>query len=103
MKNAEDNLDENPVNISQNKEMEPEEEKIVLREFDKTEKKFALSLDTLGQDRIFDEKEVAFIKEVAESIKSSWEQIETTLLLKDRDLRIEMIDKETKYRDIVSQ
>lgn len=80
---------------------EPEfpEENITLNEFEKTEKKFILSLDTIGQDRIFSDEEKKYIFESIRTIKESWENLEKTLLLKDRDLKIELMQKESVYRD----
>lgn len=75
------------------------EENITLNEFEKTEKKYILSLDTMGQDRLFTEEEKKYIFEVIKTIKESWELLEKNLLLKDRDLKIQVIQKETNYRD----
>jgi hypothetical protein len=70
------------------------EEKVELQDYKKTEKKILLCLDTLGQDRPFTDEQKKFIFETVKTIKSSWEQLEERLLLKDRDLRIdiEMVD-----------
>lgn len=70
------------------------EEKVELQEYKKTEKKMLICLDTLGQDRSFSDEQKKFIFECVKTIKSSWEKLEDNLLLKDRDLRIdiEMVD-----------
>jgi len=43
-----------------------------------------------------------FINKVAKSIKTSWESLEENLLLKDRNIRIEMNDIEAKFKENVS-
>ncbi len=75
------------------------EENITINEFEKTEKKFILSLDTVGQDRIFSDEQKKHIFECVRTIKESWENLEKSLLLKDRDLKIELTQKESVYRD----
>jgi len=75
------------------------EENIALNEFEKTEKKYILSLDTIGQDRVFSDEEKKYIFETVKSIKESWEILEKNLLLKDRDLKIELMQKESAFRD----
>jgi len=97
-----ENMDVGEGMDAEHHEMTIEEEKIEIKEFDKIEKKYALCLDTLGQDRIFDENEQAFITNIAKTIKASWENLEEKLLLKDRDLRIEMNEIEAKFKEAVS-
>lgn len=75
------------------------EENIEMAEFEKIEKKYILSLDTIGQDRIFSDEEKKFIFETTKTIKENWELLEKNLLLKDRDAKIELIAKENAYRD----
>jgi len=75
------------------------EENITVNEFEKNDKKFILSLDTIGQDRIFTDEEKKFIFETQKTIKESWENLEKNLLLKDRDLKIELLQKEAPFRD----
>ena len=58
-------------------------------------------LDTLGQDRIFDENEQLFIFNIAKTIKNSWEELEEKLLLNDRNLRIEMNEIEARFKETV--
>jgi hypothetical protein len=68
------------------------EEPIKLQDFNKYEKKLILSLDTLGQDREFTEEEKKLIYRAAKTIKTTWEKLEEKLLLKDRDLKMEVDD-----------
>lgn len=75
------------------------EENILINEFEKTDKKYILSLDTIGQDRIFTDEEKKYIFETVKTIKESWENLEKNLLLKDRDLKIDLMQKESPYRD----
>lgn len=96
------NAPQDEENKNANMEMTVEEEKIEIKPFEKIEKKFVLCLDTLGQDRLFDENEMLFINKVAKSIKTSWESLEENLLLKDRNIRIEMNDIEAKFKEAVS-
>jgi len=72
-------------------------ENIEIAEFEKTEKKYILSLDTIGQDRIFSDEERKFIFEVQKTIKENWELLEKNLLLKDRDAKIELGNKENAF------
>ena len=74
-------------------------ENIVVNEFEKTEKKYILSLDTIGQDRIFSDEEKKFIFEVQRSIVENWEALEKDLLTKDRDAKLELGVKETAYKE----
>ena len=74
-------------------------ENIVINEFEKTEKKYILCLDTIGQDRIFSDEEKKFIFEVQRSIKENWELLEKKLLIKDRDAKLDLEVKENPYRD----
>ncbi len=75
------------------------DENITLNEFEKIEKKYILCLDTIGQDRIFTDEEKKFIFETVKTIKNSWENLEHSLLLKDRDLKIDLNQKEAPYRE----
>ena len=77
-----------------------EEEPIILQEFEKVEKKLILALDTLGQDRVFDEREEKFIFDAAKLMKKSWEILEKKLLEKDRDLKREMTIIEKSWVEI---
>jgi hypothetical protein len=74
-------------------------ENIVIGEFEKTEKKYILSLDTIGQDRVFSDEEIKFIFEVQRSIKENWELLEKNLLLKDRDRKLELEIKENPFKE----
>ena len=84
---------ENPVQIDQ----QVEEEAVVLADFLKTPKRYILCLDTLGQDRIFTNEEEELILTYAKLLRNSWEELERNLLLKDRDIRFEMIKNEKLY------
>ncbi len=78
-----------------------EEEKIELKDFIRAEKRYVLCLDTLGQDRIFDEEEQKFILRVAKTIVEITESVEKDILLKNRDLRLEIIQKDLRYKELV--
>ena len=75
------------------------EEPVQLTDFAKEEKKLILCLDTLGQDRVFTDKEIEFIKKIGGTIRSSIENLEKKLLEKDRDIRIKFDDSETKLKE----
>jgi hypothetical protein len=68
------------------------EEPVKLQDFYKIEKKLILSLDTLGQDREFSDEEKKLIHRIIRAIKLTWEKLEEKLLLKDRDLKMEIDD-----------
>lgn len=93
--NNANNLDENKI------EGGFPEETIELEDYERIEKKYVLFLDTLGQDRVFDFEQKKFILEVSQVMKKSWEELEKTLLLKDRDLRIQQIEKENALKSAV--
>jgi hypothetical protein len=76
-----------------------EEDPILLEEFGKLDKKIILALDTLGQDRIFDQNEERLIHDFAKLLKKSWEILERKLLLKDRDLRREMLKLDIAWKE----
>jgi hypothetical protein len=76
------------------------EEKVELQEYTKEEKKVIFSLDTLGQDRCFTDKEKKFIFETVKVLSSSWQGLEERLLLKDRDLKIEMDNLDRNLREV---
>jgi hypothetical protein len=87
--NPEDNQGNNPDASLHNAEGYVEE-KVELQEYKKTEKKLILCLDSLGQDRPFSNEQRKFIFETVKTLKFSWEHLEEKLLLKDRDLKMEM-------------
>ena len=62
--NKKDNSQELAENIENlEKQLTPwEEEPVKLQEYDKEEKNIYLCLDTLGQDRVFSEEEIKYIK-----------------------------------------
>jgi len=66
------------------------EEPVKLQDFNKIEKKLIISIDTLGQDREFSEEENKLIHRIVRAIKLTWEKLEEKLLLKDRDVKIEI-------------
>ena len=70
---------------------------MILTEFQKLPKRYIICIDTLGQDRIFSIEEEEFAIETAKLLRNSWEELEKNLLLKDRDIRIEMIKNEKVY------
>ena len=76
-----------------------EEEPVKLQEYDKEDKNIYMCLDTLGQDRIFSEEEIKYIKKIGSTIKQSLEQLEKNLLEKDRDIRIKYIENETNLKN----
>ena len=98
--NKKDNSQELAENIENlEKQLTPwEEEPVKLQEYDKEEKNIYLCLDTLGQDRVFSEEEIKYIKKIGANIKESLEQLEKSLLEKDRDIRIKFLDKETQIK-----
>ena len=79
-------------------ESEWTEEPVKLQDYDKEEKNIYMCLDTLGQDRIFSEEEIKYIKIVGVNIRNSLEKLEQSLLEKDRDIRIKFLDDETKLK-----
>jgi len=87
---------ENPENAAA-VDQQIEEEAVVLADFQRTPKRYILCLDTLGQDRIFLNEEEEQILTYAKLLRNSWEELERNLLLKDRDIRFEMIKNEKLY------
>ena len=75
-----------------------QEEPVKLQEYEKEEKNIYMCLDTLGQDRIFSEEEINYIKKVGINIRESLERLEQNLLEKDRDIRIKFSDNETNLK-----
>ena len=98
--NKRDNTQELAENIENlEKQLIPwEEEPVKLQDYDKEDKNIYICLDTLGQDRIFSEEEIKYIKKVGANIKQSLEQLEQNLLEKDRDIRIKFLDQEAKIK-----
>ena len=74
------------------------EEPVKLQDYDKEEKNIYMCLDTLGQDRIFNDEEIKYIKIVGANIRDSLERLEQSLLEKDRDIRIKFLDNEAKLK-----
>ena len=75
-----------------------EEEPVKLVEYKKEEKNIYMCLDTLGQDRIFSEEEINYIKKIGINIRQSLENLEKNLLEKDRDIRIKFLDDEIRLK-----
>ena len=98
--NKKDNIQELTENIENlEKQLTPwEEEPVKLQDYDKEDKNIYICLDTLGQDRIFSEEEIKYIKKVGANIRQSLEQLEQNLLEKDRDIRIKFLDEETQLK-----
>lgn len=95
--NDTDNNQNDNVNDEENKENTEEEEVAILKPYETELKKVVLCLDTLGQDRDYNEKEMEFIYLVGKVLVDSLFELEKRLLLKDRDLKIESKEKEAKY------
>ena len=74
------------------------EEPVKLQDYDKEEKNIYMCLDTLGQDRVFSEEEIRYIKIVGANIRNSLEKLEQSLLEKDRDIRIKFLNNEAKLK-----
>ena len=88
---------------NEGEEVEDEEkEKLVepvLEDFEKENKILILSIDTLGQDRTFTEKEKEFAKEIGKLLRDSIELSEKKKLETDRDSRIEFQKLEKQLSD----
>ena len=89
---------ENPIEALEKQLTEWTEEPVKLADYDKEETKIYLCLDTLGQDRVFTNDEIQFIKKTGLTIKDSLEKLEQSLLEKDRDIRIKFMELETKIK-----
>jgi len=89
---------ESPIESLEKQLTEWTEEPVKLADYDKDETKIYLCLDTLGQDRIFSEEEIKFIKKTGATIKESIEKLEQSLLEKDRDIRIKFMELEAKIK-----
>ncbi len=75
-----------------------EEGEIVLKDYQTIEKRYVLCMDNIGQDKEYTEGELNFIMDISSLIKASWENQEKALILKDRDLRLQMMELENNYR-----
>lgn len=69
----------------------------VLKDYDKIEKKIAFCIDTLGQDRAFNEEEINYILEICDSIIKTRENQENGRLINMRILRMEDIKIEKEW------
>ena len=101
-----DNNEEGEDNNNEEGDAEGEEEEkvddntpVTLKEFNKEEKIYVLSIDTLGQDRMFNEEEMKYIYDTAKLIRDSMANLEVKLLEKDRDLRIDYLNIERPLKD----
>ena len=102
VKPVEGNPDQPVVNNPEQEEEDEEKGPIELKEYKTLEKRYVLCLDNLGEDREYSVDEMKLIMDTHSLIKSSWEKQERTMLLKDRDTRLGMIDVETRYKNNVS-
>lgn len=81
----------------------PEErtwEEIVLPPIETVNKKFVICLDTMGQDRIFSDKERQFILETIHKFRCNWENFEKEKLAMDRDA---LIDEKLNDDNIINE
>ena len=67
---------------------------VVLKDCDKVEQVYVLSIDTMGQEKVFNEEEKKYILDIAKLIRNSMENHEKELLEKDRNLRMEYLNIE---------
>ena len=67
---------------------------VVLKDFDKVEQIYVLSIDTMGQEKVFNDEEKKYILDIAKLIKDSMENHEKQLLEKDRNLRMDYLNTE---------
>jgi len=57
-----------------------------------------LCIDNIGQDREYSEEELSLIVDTVVNVRNSWMKIEKDLLIKDRDIRLEMMKVEENYK-----
>ena len=76
------------------KEEKDDDKPVVLKDFEKVEQIYILSIDTMGQEKVFNEEEKKYILDIAKLIKNSMENHEKQLLEKDRNLRMEYLSIE---------
>ena len=72
-------------------EFVPEErtwDDIILPPIETLDKKFVVCLDTMGQDRVFTDKEKQFILESIHRYRCHWENFEKEKVAQDRDALI---------------
>lgn len=72
-----------------------------LKEFDVVEKRYVLCIDNIGQDEEYTQDQINFVVDTVVRIRNSWEKIEKNLLLKDRDLKLDMTKIEETYKQNV--
>ena len=82
-----------------NTEEKDDDKPVVLKDFDKVEQVYVLSIDTMGQEKVFNEEEKKYILDIAKLIRNSMENHEKKLLEKDRDLRIEYLSIEKNIQN----
>ena len=66
-------------------------------------RRFVIGLDTLGQDREFTFEERRFALETVKNFAVIWEKREQENLIKDRNLRLEMIELDKEYFENVAK
>jgi hypothetical protein len=66
-------------------------------------KRFVVGLDTLGQDREFTFEQRRFALETVNNFAAIWEKREQENLVKDRNLRLEMIELDKEYLENVAK
>lgn len=81
----------------------PEErtwEEIILPPIKTVDKKYVICLDTMGQDRIFTDKERQFILETIHRFRCNWEDFEKDRLIQDRDA---LIDEKRNDEEVITE
>ena len=93
------NAEKDPNQIYQSLIDEFESRKPEIKEFEKIEKRFVFAFDTLGQDRLYNNKEIDYIQKISKAIVNTRTEQEKERLLKMRDLRIDNISKDKKWNE----
>ena len=93
------NKDENKEEGGEEEEENEDDKPVVLKDFDKEEKIYILSIDTMGQEKVYNEEEKKYILKIAKLIRDSMTNLEIKLLEKDRDLRIEYLNIEKPIKE----
>lgn len=93
------NAEKDPNQIYQSIIDEFESRKPEIKEFEKIEKRFVFAFDTLGQDRLYNNKEIDYIQKISKAIVNTRTEQEKERLLKMRDLRIDNISKDKKWNE----
>ena len=66
--------------------------------FDTVEEKFVVCLDTLGQDRELTDDQKRFVLQTVEKYRNTWEQRENSMLEKDRDDRLKVLEADKQWQ-----